>query len=501
MKEHVSKVRLAAIALTGAALLAGGLVAPGPALADHCDPAESGQSAGQAGQGQGAVGQDQQNQDRQAAGQDQQAAGQGQGQGAADQNAAGQGQGATGQDRQGAGQGQDATGQGQGQSGAGQDQSGAGQDRNLTGQGQNAAGQGQNVTGRGQGQAIFGKFKSLFRQGRNPAGPGQGSTGQGQNFGQGRDGTGQGQGTGQAPAPSATAGADDCVDLGPAPEDFIDIRRVRPVFTFPRFGRNGSRGTFISPCGNNENGHFNSDNFIVAPGVTNGAHHLHDYVGNVTTDAFSTDESLAAGGTTCRNGDKSTYFWPVLRDRTGQGPDAGRPGGGADGNVGRILRPLVTIQFRGNPHSKVVAMPRFLKMITGDAKALTNGPANARAQWTCTGFTNRITDKYPLCPRGSRVVRILDFPSCWDGVNTDSADHRTHVVFPDASGRCPAGTRAIPQLRITLVYRVPPGPAYALDSFPEQRHSPITDHGDFANVFPDRLMRIMVTCINRGLRC
>src|SRR5690606_38555917 len=110
--------------------------------------------------------------------------------------------------------------------------------------------------------------------------------------------------------------------------------------------------------------------------------------------------------------------------------------------------------------SRVTAMPRFLRVITGDARAATNGGANARAQWTCTGFTDRITTRYPLCPRGSQVVRIADFPSCWDGQNTDSANHRTHIVFPDESGRCPQGTRAVPQLRITLTYRVPPGMSF-----------------------------------------
>ncbi|MFG1698411.1 DUF1996 domain-containing protein [Nonomuraea sp. NPDC049309] len=301
----------------------------------------------------------------------------------------------------------------------------------------------------------------------------------------------------QSPSPSPTAG-DPCAGLGPFVQDFVDIRQVQPTRLDARFGRNGSRGSFVSRCGTNREGHNNPDNFIVAPGVQNGAHHLHDYVGNLSTDAFSTDESLAAADTTCRLGDQSTYFWPVIRDRRSD-TNAGDP----DGNVGQVLRPRsVELRFRGNPTSRVVAMPRFMRIITGDAKAATNGTANAHAAWTCTGFQNRITtDKYPLCPRGSLVVRILDFPSCWDGQNTDSADHRTHVVFPDQNGACPQGTRAIPQLRMTLTYAVPQGPSYALDAFPEQKHNPVTDHGDFVNVMPDRLMQNVVNCINRGRRC
>jgi hypothetical protein len=282
-------------------------------------------------------------------------------------------------------------------------------------------------------------------------------------------------------SPSPTGGGNGeeeaCADLGPFPEDFIDIRQVPPRQLGARIGRGGSRGTFVSQCGRNENRHNNPDNFIVAPGVSNGAHHLHDYVGNLSTDAFSTDESLAAAGTTCRLGDKSTYFWPVLRDRRSD-QNANDP----DGNVGTVLTArAVQLQFRGNATSRVVPMPRFLRLITGDAKAATNGGANARAAWSCTGFQNRIaTDKYPLCPRGSLVLRILDFPSCWDGQNTDSANHRTHVVFPGQNGACQS---------------------YAVDAFPEQKHNPVTDHADFANVMPDRLMRFVVDCINRGRRC
>ncbi|MEU6713072.1 DUF1996 domain-containing protein [Nonomuraea sp. NPDC046802] len=110
------------------------------------------------------------------------------------------------------------------------------------------------------------------------------------------------------------------------------------------------------------------------------------------------------------------------------------------------------------------------------AAAATDGGAG----WSCSGFPNRISpDKYALCPRGSQVLRILNFPSCWDGQNTDSADHRDHVVFPGQNGACPQGTRPIPALRMTLAYNVPQGPSYAVDAFPEQKHNPITDHGDF----------------------
>jgi len=290
---------------------------------------------------------------------------------------------------------------------------------------------------------------------------------------------------------------------GPAASDYIDIRQVAPNAKTPARGGNASTGLFVSVCGRNENNHHNSDNFIVAPGVTNGAHHTHDYVGNVSTDGNSTDQSLAAAGTTCRRNDQSAYYWPVLRQRGTRAGDQNADGGGNDLNVGKIIEPSsVSLVFKGNATSKVVAMPRFIKIITGDAKATTNGPANARAQWTCTGFGNRLTTKYPLCPRGSQVQRILVLPSCWDGTNTDSANHRTHITFPDkTTGACPDGSKAVPELHMTLTYSVPSGRSFSLDSFPEQLHNPLTDHADFENVMPDALMANVVDCINRGRLC
>ncbi|MFE4255037.1 DUF1996 domain-containing protein [Streptomyces sp. NPDC056910] len=293
---------------------------------------------------------------------------------------------------------------------------------------------------------------------------------------------------------------------GPDASDFVDINSVQPNVKTPRNQRAASRGTFTTKCGRNENGKFNPDNVIVAPGVSNGAHHMHDYVGNQANDAFASDDDLANGDTSCRNqGDKSTYYWPVLRLQNGKDEnDAQADGGGKDQNVGEIQTPAsVTLKFAGSPAGKVVAMPRFLRIITGDAKAFTNGDANANASWSCTGFEDRqLKDKYPICPEGSKVVRSFKFQSCWDGRNTDSANHRTHVAFADpASGACPQGFQAIPQLQQRIVYDVPPGPGFAVDSFPEQLHKPVTDHGDFINVFDDGLMKRVASCINRGQRC
>lgn len=333
-------------------------------------------------------------------------------------------------------------------------------------------------------------------------------TGQGQ-AGQEQSPQGDGQ---QEPQQDADGGGR--AGNGPVAADYADITTVQSDARKPREAADAARGSFASSCGVNEGGLFNSDNVIVAPGVTNGAHHFHDYIGNQANNAFASDQDLANGDTSCADkGDKSTYYWPVLRLQDGSRErDADAPGGGTEGNAGRIVTPKqVTLSFEGSPRGKVTEMPRFLRIITGDAKAFVNGPANANASWSCTGFEDRqLKDKYPLCPGGSDVVRTFRFQSCWDGRNADSANHRTHVAFAGADGNCPDGFRAIPQLVQRIVYGVDAPslddggattPLFAVDSFPEQLHKPGTDHGDFINVFDDDLMRRMVDCINSGRQC
>jgi hypothetical protein len=188
-------------------------------------------------------------------------------------------------------------------------------------------------------------------------------------------------------------------------------------------------------------------------------------------------------------------------------PDPSGPNLELPDNTGTIVRPAsVLIEYRGNATGKVVPMPKFLRALTGDAKPTSRGPANARATWTCSGFADRLSDEYPICPAGRQVVRVQDFPGCWDGKNIDSENHRSHLAFADkTSGACPAGFVAIPQLRITISYAIPreiqEKGQYALDSFPEENHNPFSDHNDFINVNSTRQMNRIASCINTGRHC
>jgi hypothetical protein len=568
--------------------------------------------------------------------------------------------------------------------------------------------------------------------------------------------------TGALTVTFVSSGGKGTADAATTPAQFLAIDKVAPNILTPKAGPNASVGRFTVDCGTNGNGKFSPDNPVAQPGIKNGAEHLHDFVGNLAITANSSNADLDASGTTCKDGDKSSYFWPIARiDRTvragsnqvqealadtsptvvcpsvrdrlpavpagakaavdgqlaaldqmevtadrrvlatrgvntqlndsvlqwlrtrraatiqqitntiraqnggraanmisladcdvsydgihaslhsshggstgntagteatavatpqvncpsvrdklpgvpqqalaevnrnlaeldqqiseanqrlvtakGQGganfinnailgpltakrtavldriataigrnvarpqgldtlaactldqqaggqqpgataspapsasasplPDPEGPNLELPNNTGGILRPAsVLIEYRGNATSKVVPMPKFLRELTGDAKPTSRGPANARATWTCSGFTDRLSDKYPICPNGSQVQRVEDFPGCWDGKNLDSANHRDQVAFADkTTGACPQGFVAIPQLRITLSYNIPRDVQlkgqFALDSFPEENHNPFSDHNDFINVNSAQTMQRIATCINKGRNC
>ena len=271
-------------------------------------------------------------------------------------------------------------------------------------------------------------------------------------------------------------------DLGP---DYVPIRDV-PAAPAPP-----ATGSYAWDCGRNEIGHRNTANIVVTPRRPGPAHHIHDYVGNLANEVGATVESLPGGGTTCANGDESTYYWPVLR--------IVRDG---DGHGGAVQVPAaVTLTFHGTARSPVVQMPRLLRGAVGDAYAYTNGGALAAPVWSCEGEEQRRTLRYPVCPVGRKVLRVFDFPSCWDGRRADSKGHRRHLVVPEPGGGCPVSTFAVPRLEVTVAYAVPVGVRYRIDAFEAQRHSPRTDHAFFVNLMPEALMDEAVECLNAGRTC
>ncbi|KAI0381768.1 hypothetical protein F5Y04DRAFT_270747 [Hypomontagnella monticulosa] len=61
-----------------------------------------------------------------------------------------------------------------------------------------------------------------------------------------------------------------------------------------------------------------------------------------------------------------------------------------------------------------------------------------------------------MCTGGIRTT--ITFPTCWDGVNVDSPDHKTHVAYPESgtfesTGPCPASHPVrLPQLMYEIIW-------------------------------------------------
>jgi hypothetical protein len=238
--------------------------------------------------------------------------------------------------------------------------------------------------------------------------------------------------------------------------------------------------------------HSNNDDPIVHPGHP-GAAHLHDYSAARTTGHSSTPDSLRAGGSTCETaGDTSAYWIPALfEDGERVLPTATR------------MNSLFYYRRKGAPEGTTVQLfPDGLKMIIGNAHA--TSPVETPQLGTDIIFKcgPGSTQDLPAPPRqcdSGVMVMSLRFPNCWDGVNLDSADHRSHMAYPSGS-RCPASHPVVlPRLESFFRYDVGRGPIgdITLSAGPYY-----TAHQDLFNAWvPSSLNTLIANCINAGVDC
>lgn len=173
-------------------------------------------------------------------------------------------------------------------------------------------------------------------------------------------------------------------------------------------------------------------------------------------------------------------------------------------------------------------LPPGLAMIAGDMRATPATPQSAAVvRWHCQTWqsndaTNpRFSATIPECTAPDRLRADLFFPSCWNGRDLDSADHRSHIAYPqtDAQGRnptCPA-THPVPVVRVSYHYAFPVKPdtadpatrstrgwRLASDGYEATPAAPggASLHGDWINGWhPEAMQAIVDTCIRQGLDC
>jgi hypothetical protein len=190
---------------------------------------------------------------------------------------------------------------------------------------------------------------------------------------------------------------------------------------------------------------------IVSPGGPSA--HEHEFFGNRSTNAFSTYETMVAAGTNCSTPDDTAAYWtPTVYKGD------------------RIIRAKsLLIYYRGDKDGDEVtrAFPPDLRIVS---------------------------DNFHFGATSSDKLRVM-FPGCWDGVNLDSPDHRSHMAFGGAD--CPA-SHPVRVPAITEVFRY--GELTAGGRLSSGDFS--TGHADFWNTWQQaELAALVARCLNSSIDC
>jgi hypothetical protein len=260
-------------------------------------------------------------------------------------------------------------------------------------------------------------------------------------------------------------------------------------------------GDFRTVC---DPSHMSFDDPIVYPGQP-GKAHPHVFFGNTGTNANSTPESiLNSGNSTCRGGtiNRSAYWAPQMIDTA----------------TGKALRPVGLIVYyktgyRNVTPSKIVPFPKGLRMIAGNPMASAPPVASdPHMGFSCGG--NAPKDLSIVnCPAGTELWANITFPQCWDGINLDSPDHKSHMAYapvypvPPTGNGCPT-THPVPLTEIAFQVRYLVGPEgtskwrLASDVYSESIPAGYSMHGDWMNGWRQDILEAWTkNCNNASLNC
>jgi hypothetical protein len=252
-------------------------------------------------------------------------------------------------------------------------------------------------------------------------------------------------------------------------------------------------GTFHADCASS---HVAADDPIVFPGQP-GASHPHEFFGNRQTNAFTFPAQLRWNpDTNCEreggksNADASAYWVPALY--VGNSPIAASTG---DAYYSADFRDVAAIR----PY------PSDLEVIAGDSTGRTGPFAGGERifLWRCAPGQTLVPATPTTAPTCRTPVLHLDitFPDCWDGFNSDSPNHKSHMAYsqPAAEGRaCPASHPVlVPKLKLGIRYPTTGGPGVRLSSGGIN-----TAHADFMNGWdPSKLATLVRACLNADKYC
>jgi hypothetical protein len=225
--------------------------------------------------------------------------------------------------------------------------------------------------------------------------------------------------------------------------------------------------------------------FFNQPGMS----HDHTFMGNITTNAASTLDSLLAGNTLCKApGDRSGYWMPTMY---------------IGDQVDLPDFPQVIYYKTGvNDYTSVRPWPQGLRFVVGSPIATAaqfRAAPGYQKGWECGDSYDNI-DFPATCPPGQDMNIRMQSPSCWNGLYLDTPDHKSHMAYP-VDGVCPADHPvAVPMIEFKMAFPVPANGDMSSVRLSSGRG--YSFHYDFYNAWDPATLSALVThCVNGGLQC
>jgi hypothetical protein len=205
--------------------------------------------------------------------------------------------------------------------------------------------------------------------------------------------------------------------------------------------------------------------------------HLHQIVGgnsfNLTMDPVNYDMAQRSTCTSCSfKQDKSNYWTAVMFFKSKNGTYKRVPQVGNGGPQGQLVN-NGGLDVYYIPSGKVTAFKPGFRMIAGNAanddpKKVASGNICHRC-WKSTNDNQFVggapcsgsdTVDIPADVSCKMIRQTIIFPTCWDGKNLDSPDHKTHVAYGQGygatgGGGCPSTHPVkLPQIMYELMWNV-----------------------------------------------
>jgi hypothetical protein len=219
--------------------------------------------------------------------------------------------------------------------------------------------------------------------------------------------------------------------------------------------------------------------------LTRAPSHNHEFYGSRAISLNATYQELRDGSSACQTrGDTASYWAPTLYV-SGQ----------------RLAVPKSTFYYNaGEKRLPLTAWPAHLKILAGDSHA-TSPQSTSVVYWGCgDGSSVSKVSAPPQCRPGDTGLTIhVIFPDCWNGRDTNSPDHKSHMAYSKGGTCPPAYPVSLPRLiaRFQWANQFPNPASITLSSGPAY-----TLHADFWNAWDQaRLTQLVDYCINGGRHC